>query len=696
MNLARVPRLMWKSLRRPDMAATRAWSETVGLLERLAVARGRAPFGVRQLLGATREPSVSALWERLGERSFPAMTESLDTAALDAVGPGASSRLRERAERAVRHEVDLLGSGPVCLGNVIDWHTDFKTGLGWSPRFFKDIAYQDLDKPSDVKVAWELSRLQWLLPAGQCYLLTGDEHYAAAVREVLDQWIAANPYAASVNWSCTMEVALRILSWSWLFHACRGSQAWSDEGFRGRFLAALWLHGRFTVRHLEASPVAGNHYTANAAGLVFAGLFFGGRGEPARWQDRGWKILQGEIHRQTLADGVNHEASVPYHRLVLELFHFPALYRDRHGLPVSREYRELLCRMARFTRACVRPDGMVPVIGDADDARALPFGTQHINDHRYLPPLVGLAWGDADLAVPLSGNLEEVAWVAGTAGVARLAAQTAWVPQPAGFSDGGAYVLRAGQHYVYVDCGPVGMRGRGGHGHNDCLSLDVELDGVHLVSDSGCLAYTSAYLERNRFRSTDAHNTACVDGQEINRFLDSRALWSLLDDAHPVVSEWRVCPDTQTFIGGHTGYLRLSEPVMTWRGVRLDASGCVCIVDRLEGYGSHEVSIPLHLAPGVRVVETSSDRLSLMAAGRSFHVHWQGADWECVVEPARVSPSYGIATPTLRVRWTREGPCPAELGVVIMQSEAGRDVAGSLAALRADLHAAIEHQRVPA
>ncbi len=677
MSPARLARLAWKATRRPDIAATRVRSVAVGWWERLTVTRGGPRFGLPQLIGATRQPSLPQLWSWLAERPYPAALGVMDAAALDVLSPDASRRLTELAERAMRHEVDLLGSGPVALGASIDWHTDFKSGLGWPPRFFRDIEYGDLDRPSDVKVAWDLSRLQWLMPAGQCYLLTGDERYAAAVRDVLDQWIEANPYGASVNWTCTMEVALRILTWTWFFHVCHRSAAWSDERFRTRFLSALWLHARYTIRHLEASPVAGNHYTANAAGLVFAGQFFGSGGEAARWRDRGWEILQGEIVRQTMTDGMNHEASVPYHRLVTELFHLPARYRIAQGLPVPDQYRELLRRMGRYTRAVIRPDGMVPVIGDADDARALPFGTQDINDHRYLPPLLGLVWNDADLAVSVGGSLEEVAWAEGMAAATGLLKHVSSAPQPMAFDAGGGYILRVGEHYAYVDCGPVGLRGRGGHGHNDCLSLEVSLDGVPLVSDCGSYVYTAAYLERNRFRSTDCHNTACVDGEEINRFVDPRNLWNLHDDARPIVLEWRCSSETQTFVGGHTGYLRLAEPVMTWRGVQLTASGVLCICDRLTGPGHHRFSIPLHLAPGVQVGHIGPGQVSLTAQGRTFALGWEGAGWACAVEPARVSPSYGIVAPTVRLCWTREGPNPAELGVVIMPRAIRGGYAGS-------------------
>ena len=243
----------------------------------------------------------------------------------------------------------------------------------------RDIVYVNPHDTSDVKVPWELSRLQWLMPAGQAYLLDGDERYAEAVRAVLEDWIDANPCAGTVNWSCTMEAALRILSWTWFFHVFHGSRAWADPAFRERFLCALYLHGDFTERHLEHSDVNGNHCTADAAGLVFAGLFFGPGKDPERWLARGWSLLQEELPRQVSPDGVDFEASVAYHRLVAELFLLPALYRRACGLDVPAEYRERLVAMARFTAAYSRPDGGTPLWGDADDARALPLGSQALH-----------------------------------------------------------------------------------------------------------------------------------------------------------------------------------------------------------------------------------------------------------------------------------------------------------------------------
>ena len=76
--------------------------------------------------------------------------------------------------------------------------------------FFRDVQIQDLGRRSDIKVPWELSRLQWLAPVAQAYLIDGDEKYAEFARDVLESWMVSNPYARGPNWAVTMEPATDI------------------------------------------------------------------------------------------------------------------------------------------------------------------------------------------------------------------------------------------------------------------------------------------------------------------------------------------------------------------------------------------------------------------------------------------------------------------------------------------------------
>jgi uncharacterized heparinase superfamily protein len=669
MRAARAVQLMRHALGKPpSVIARRVAYEASAEAERYLAPRRARRFDGRRLLQASGDVDIDTLWQRLAARPYPAYTAAIDSAEHRRLCPGDEERIHAAAADALAHRVRLLGSDQVELGPSIDWLRDFKSGVAWPRRYMRDIVYVDPQDASDVKVAWELSRLQWLMPAGQAYLLTGEECYAEAVRALLESWISANPYAQSVNWCATMEAALRILSWSWLFRVFHASRAWQGAAFRERFLCALYLHGDFTERHIELSDVNGNHFTADAAGLVFAGLFFGRGADAERWHARGWSLLCEELPRQVLPDGVDFEASVAYHRLVAELFLLAALYRRACALDVPNGYRERLVAMARFSATYSRPDGGTPLWGDADDARALPLGRQETTDHRYLPGVVGAAFGVPELRNASAGPRGEAFWLLGPAAAATLPG-TETPAQPPGstaFRDGGFFVMRNAADHIFIDCGPVGLAGRGGHGHNDCLAFEATLDDVQLVSDCGLFVYTASVAERNHFRSTAYHNTPRVDGQEINR-IQPDLLWTFANDAHPELRAFETCRERDRFTGAHTGYQRLVPPVTPVRTIELDhARHALLVRDSFEASGRHRYEVPLHLAPGVEASGRAPGLVELRAAGRRFELTWEPAEaWPLEIGTGRVAPSYGVAVPVVRLVWTREGPAEPSLSVRI-------------------------------
>jgi hypothetical protein len=629
-----------RALRKPPrVVAQRLLAEANVELERVrAPLRGRR-FGDAELLEATGAPTIDALWESILDRPYPFVRSRDELDQLEARWPDERRRVVDAARRAAAHEVDLLGTGPVKLGDPIDWHRDWKTGRRWPLRYGPRMEYAELDRPSDVKVPWEISRAQWLLPVGQAYCVTGDESFAMSTRDVLDDWLRANPYARGVNWAIAMEPALRIFSWCWLFHACGRSDAWRDPDFRSSFLRGLYLHGDFVGRHIERAEINGNHYTADSAALVVIGLVLG----PRRFADAGWSVLLEELPRQVHPDGVDFEASAAYHRLVGELFALPALLRRAHGLDVPADYVERLRAMGRFTEAYTGPDGLAPLWGDADDGRALPLGGQDVNDHRSLPVLAARLAGET-----ASGNAE-AAWLVGPDAVADAQPDQ----NSAAFRDGGVFVLRGGADHVFVDCGPIGLAGRGGHGHNDCLSFEVTLAGVRLVRDSGSYVYTASPEWRNLFRSTAFHNTARVDAEEQNR-IDPALLWTMSDDAHPDLRSWE--PDRVQ--GAHSGYRRLPGAVTPVRTVELDrVRHRLVVLDEFEGEGDHLVEIPLQLAPQVTAEESRPGSVTLSGG---FRLSWiDPADWTLEIGTGWISPSYGVRVQATRLLWRRTGPLRA-------------------------------------
>src|SRR6185295_6240597 len=183
-------------------------------------------------------------------------------------------------------------------------------------------------------------------------------------------------------------------------------------------------------------------------------------------------------------------------------------------------------RMCDFVAAYTKPNGLAPLVGDADDGRIQILGTQPTNDHRYLLSTAAVVFGRGDFKSAAGRCWEETSWLLGADAsdrFARVPDGERRAPRSAAFPGGGFYVLRTPHAHVFVDCGEVGFGGRGGHGHNDILGFELYLNGFNVVTDCGAYLYTASREWRNRFRSTAFHNTVQVDGEELNRFISPDA-----------------------------------------------------------------------------------------------------------------------------------------------------------------------------
>lgn len=608
------------------------------------------------LLNRCGAADIAKLWDALASRPYPAQTAPVADETFDALcSTTERQRIMKAADTALDGNIGLTGFGRHSLGRKIQWHLDPRTGSSWPEAYYRDIDLLDLGNATDVRTVWELSRLQWLIPTGQAYLLTQDDRYAAFARAVIESWVEANPYRRGVNWGVAMEAGMRVFTWTWFFHVFQGSAAWSSEAFRAQFLCALYRHGCFIENNQETWGINGNHLVADGAGLSILGQFFGDADEPSRWAELGWEILAREIQTQVLSDGVSFEAAMGYHRLTVELFNLAAALRLALGEAVQESYRDKLTAMVEFTVAATRPDGTVPQWGDSDDGRVLPFGGQSTHDYRYLPSFVSaLGNGVAPIDVPAEA-VAEAAWALGVDKVAKSTSGPS--PCSTSFSDGGLYVMANGEDHVFIDCGPVGFAGLGGHGHNDCLSFDAVLDGVAVISDAGTYTYSSSVEERNIFRGTASHNTPMIDGEEQNRFAGTEELWRLRNDAAATLRRWEIGQHLDLFEGSHNGYLRLTEPVVPVRTLMLEkCEHRLLVIDRFTGTGTHNFSVPFHLALGTQVNEAGKGKWCLEIGGKRFTLlvlevgHWTpnlGEGW--------LSPQYGVKQTRPVIGFSRDG-----------------------------------------
>src|SRR5918999_134321 len=517
-----------------------------------------------------------------------------------------------RAEEICAHRFDLLGSGRTDLGAEIDWHADFKTGRRWPLRHASllPISYGD---GSDIKVPWELARCQHLPLLAAAHRRTGDAEYLDELGAQLRHWIGANPVELGPNWACTMDVAIRASNWVAALALCAEDAA--GEPWFTETLESLLLHGRFIRAHPEDGDVRGNHYLADLVGLLPVAALFSGGWEGRAWAQWATDELTSEMEHQVRGDGCAHEASVPYHRLVTELFlcgtqAADALLPDR----LAPWYREQLESMLGFVAGYTRPDGLAPQIGDGDDGRFLPlgdYGVRDPRDHRHLFQQSGRAFE------PGKGH--------------------------AAFPEGGFFVLRNDDLYAVVRCGDTGRYGRGGHSHNDQLSFELTAGGQPLVVDPGTYVYTADPEARNLFRSTAFHATLRVDGGEQNE-LRTDDLFTMEDRASAEVLAW----NGGVFEGRHHGFPHATHT----RRIELADRG-LRIRDTVSSSEARDLEWTFPLAPG------ADDRLEIRGDGLDF-----------APEQGWYSPRYGVRVPATFLRARRRSRPGDDVTEIVVRARA--------------------------
>ena len=534
---------------------------------------------------------------------------------LEQLSDSERSELLQVAERVRAHVFDLLGSGPTELGPTIDWSCDFKSGRCWPLEHISRIIVSYPDN-SDIKIPWELSRFQHLPVLAAAWRLTGDRQWLDEIRAELEDWIASNPVEFGVNWACTMDVAIRAANW--VAALALIADAAADEPWVVLACESLLLHGRFIRTHLEWTPVRGNHYLSDIVGLLCVSALFSAGTEGRNWASWAASELVEELHHQVRDDGTEHEASIPYHRLVAELLICGFQAADALAPSVvAADDRRKIDRMLLFVRDYTRPDGLAPQVGDADDGRFLPLGDYGRSDPRSHIHLFAQA-----------GRRYEPA------------------KTHAHYPNGGYWIARCGRLYVLVRCGDVGG---GWHAHNDALSFELSLGRQPIVIDPGSYVYTADPAERTRFRSTAFHSTLELDGVEQNPISSTR-LFSIEDRRHAEALQWGTTDDAATFVGRHRGYETLAQPALYTR--RLEArDGVLVVTDIVTSSGVHRACWTFPLAP-CEVVVTQRMARATFESGDVVEIVSSDVDFELV--GGWFSPSYGRRYRTPFVRAHRQ------------------------------------------
>jgi hypothetical protein len=505
------------------------------------------------------------------------------------------------------------------LSSEISWLKDPLSGYLWPLDYHRDLNLIRSDG-SDVRVLWELNRLGHLLHSKDASQFLND----------LRSWDKQNPYGRGPNWTCAMEVALRAMNVLAAFERFRQSSQIDSEDLLF-VLRLLQQHGRYIQNNLEFSYIAtSNHYLSDVAGLLWLETMLPELEDAEVWRDLALPALLREMDKQVLPDGADYESSTGYHRFVLELFLYSFMLCRETRRSIDAKYWRKLQQMLQYVKAYLRPDGLAPLIGDTDSGQVLPFQQRRADDHAYVLAIAADLLNDVTLNTPQE--------------------------ESSAFPDTGSYIMRKGDCYLFFNASGAGINGRGSHGHNDALSIEISTRGHAFIVDPGTYVYTADLQMRHAFRSTAYHSTVKIDGEEQNT-TDPSMPFVIGNEAQPRVLEWQSNENYDKVVAEHYGYRRLRSPVTHRRTVTFDKAECSWLVeDEFFGEDEHEFETWFHFTSELELlVRGAAIEACHRGSGVSLVVASLSLDQPPVLVNQHVSRNYGELIDSVSACWRISG-----------------------------------------
>jgi hypothetical protein len=570
------------------------------------------------------------------------------------------------------HSWPLVG---LAQHKFVDWHRDPLSGYAWPLDFYSEIKPQRGDG-SDVRIVWELNRLGHLLTLARAYSLSVDERYSAEFFRQIEDWESRNPPGFGVNWSCAMEVALRAMNLLGAFAVFRRAPGFDSEKL-AQLLRIFDQHGTFIHEHLEFSYIAtSNHYLSNVAGLLWLGVMLPELAGAAEWRAFGLRELKREMSKQVLPDGADGESSTGYHRLVLELFAYSFLLCRSNAIEIEEDNWLRLQQMFRYLRGYLRPDGWAPLVGDSDSGQVFPICRRRGNDHGYLLAIGAVLFDDSEFKDPKPPAPPELLWLLGEHGVRKYESVKPDNPSVTSqqFPDAGAYLLRYDDLYLLLNASGAGLNGRGSHGHNDVLSIEISACGRAFIVDPGTYVYTANLRERHLFRSTAYHSTVQIDDVEQNK-TEEATPFIIGDEARPRLVDWHASDESDRVSAEHYGYKRLPQPITHRRTVIFNKYERFWeIEDTFIGAGEHKLAFRFHFDSGLEVIPIDEGvRAFDPISGHSLFLRSLDLKAAAELESNFTSRDYGEKLDSLSAYWTTRRSTPTTVRWILVPVCAGED-----------------------
>jgi hypothetical protein len=360
-----------------------------------------------------------------------------------------------------------------------------------SPKWF----YLDLPTDKDVKIVWEINRLQFLPIMAVDFLKTGDIKILNRIKDIIKEWDSKNPYDVGINWHSNLEVAIRsislLLTYILLYDHIKSKEI--EE--------LIFKHGYHVYRDINYTEkcIPNNHLIGEATALYILGNIYDSQ-QSKKWINKA-KVILNDYIEHLRDDGTYKEASLSYHRFVLQMYLlvylFSIKFQDNF---IENPLTNKLVKAYIFLKSIEKPDGSFPQFGDWDDGVYYKLNNEPIENYKYFVDTLGYIVGNND-----EKNLE-VEILEQLFGNIKIGEN-----YKNNFDFNNVYKLfEIGKYGVYKDNNIylfINNQEQIFHSHADGLSIELSLNGKNILIDSGTYNYNLDKELRQYFRSTRAHNT---------------------------------------------------------------------------------------------------------------------------------------------------------------------------------------------
>lgn len=452
--------------------------------------------------------------------------------------------------------------------------------------YVSEVEFEFLNVSKDI----EGNQIDWQ-PSDMSRLWQYNLHYFDFLREIersldnkkalINDWIQSNPQGSQPGWE-PFTASLRIVNWITFFLTDMQDEEIPQTWTNSVFEQALWL-SKNDEKHILA-----NHYFENIKALMFAGVYFQGK-TAAKWLKKSQQLLREQLHEQFLQDGGHYEGSPQYHCLMLEncldLYNLIANNRAVCDLKLQAVLKNQIEYSLHWLSDMHYHNGEIPLFNDA----ANNIAPNYFELSQYASRLFLY---EPEASIVSGGKLIDL-------------------------YASGYYGIEAGLDKFLIDCGDISPGYQPGHTHCDFLSYELAFDDHMIVVDSGVYEYTQGEM-RDYVRSTKAHNTVSVDGDEQSEIW---ATFRVARRAKKLFADIAENNHGAVFKGGYEGFYGVSGKAKHLRDVDMqlndagNAISSITVKDVVQFKGKYPVESFIHLHPAITCNDDGAGNIELNCYG---------------------------------------------------------------------------------